>query len=692
IGSCLEDSIQMIARTSNGTIYQWLLNGLDIPAATDRVFWAKQSGEYVVRISNGSCATPSAPVNLQRFMPPTIYTEADTVHGILPTLPQWLWTNKIPREKRGAPLLQQLAIGPNGESYLLSSVARRGKYLDQIHGFFSQGIYRETTTFEEMEQASSGNRYLAVDPDGYVIVADNDRYLSKYSRNGRLLWSSREARQQVIGLAVDPLGNIYSSGRFEDTLYLGANAIPTKSARDGLFLAKHSSRGELLWVQTYAVDGYPYDFGNALQVDCLGQVYLAGGFRLIANFEDPILRAGLRGDNFFVVKFSPEGQVIWGKGLQTDRTRLRTSDFQVDCEGNVSLCLNRDLYRMSTHGKVGWNGKLLQPNGAAKLTRLSSANEDVYVAGYTDRDQMFVTKLNRLNRQIILWKDNAGAIGEGSLPAIGADPEGNILVAGISKGNGFPGAQMDLTSGSYSFLMKYGKQDFQFERKPVELCGEQPVNLFVRETDGVSYQWYRNDQALNGATKAQLLVAQPGNYQVMSFSGDCQRLSDPLQVIKCGGNAKPNAPVATISTVPGPIDISPEPPARKPIIEPNLTYNPDGSPRKLKNRKVKPQNDITIRSTKATVYVWDHAAADRDTISLNINGEWVLEYYELNKRQIAIEFDFEEGDNYITLYAHNLGTTPPNTASIMVDDGIRRQTMQLRSTLRNCGSLRIRKE
>jgi hypothetical protein len=123
-----------------------------------------------------------------------------------------------------------------------------------------------------------------------------------------------------------------------------------------------------------------------------------------------------------------------------------------------------------------------------------------------------------------------------------------------------------------------------------------------------------------------------------------------------------------------------------------LRVSADGTPSRLRNRRIKTQVQITVSSPEVSLYVWDHAAQDRDTISINLNGEWILEEYGLQNRKLKLSSQLRRGDNYIMLYAHNLGTTPPNTASITVDDGQRQQTLQLRSTLRNCGMLRVRVE
>lgn len=693
-GFCLEDSVLLEARSSNGTIYQWQLNQLDIPAATGRSFWAKTPGMYGVRISNGSCATSSPAINLRRFATPVIFSADDTVNGVLPTIPQWQWTNKLPRERRGDPIIKDVSVGADGGIYVLSTRARRGGYLDQISVFRKQGLYQ--FAFPDIEQQDGGKRFLAVDPEGKVILADNTHYLSKYRPDGQLMWSKNQRRDAIDGVTTDPLGHIYTCGRFTDTLVIGRERIPAPQ-RDGFFVAKHSPAGEMLWVKTFPVDRYKYDFGNAIQTDCMGNVYVVGGFRLIANFRDPVLRAGLKGDSFFVIKMTPEGEVIWGKSLSTSSTRTRTNDMDVDCEGNVYLALNRSLYRLDTHGREKWKGELLQPSGSrAVKTRIQSVSKDLYVHGMSDKGHVFVSKLNRLNRQVILWQDNGSNASDLDVPAIASDEEGNVFVSGISKGNDFAGAQFDLTSGSPAYLMKYGEKDVEFRREPINMCGKEIISLYTRDVDGVSYQWLLDGEEIPGANSPSLDTDQGGTYQVLMYTEDCERISDPLQLTECGEDPELLPDVAVVERPqrgdpkPQKKEIEPEPDVKDPRIEQDITYTSDGTPKRIKRRKVVSQREIRVRSREAVITIWDHAAADHDTISINVNGEWLIQEYELVKKKLVLNYSFKQGDNFIILYAHNLGTTPPNTASIMVDDGIRRQTLELRSTLRNCGTLKVR--
>ncbi|MEZ4775851.1 MAG: hypothetical protein R3D00_21905 [Bacteroidia bacterium] len=688
---CLDDSVQLSANRSFGQTYQWQKNKLDIPGANTANFWVKSPGRYRLMILNGSCAATSEEMNLQRFTPPGIYTAADTVNGLLPILPRWLWTNKLPKPK-GEAVIRDIAVGPNGGAYILSTTDKRGKPYDQITGFFPEGLYR--VSFPEIKRNSYSPGFMVADPEGNLILSNNDTYIEKYRPDGLLMWTKDEPRQNMTGLAVDALGFIYTSGRFRDTLIMGNKRIPAAN-RGGLFVAKHSPKGELVWLKTFPVDYYEDDFGNSLHIDCDGNVYLAGGFTSIANFRLEVLRASLRGDSYFVAKLNPDGEFKWAFKINTEKTRYRTHDIHTDCDGNTWVALNREIWRMDPYGVVRWQGQMLTPNGSITLkTRIHSSEGDLYISGITDRSEYFVTKLNRLDKQAIIWQNKNASSTDFDLPAINADEEGHVYIAGISRGNNFEGSQFDLTSGSPAFLMKYGRPNLASKREPLNICYGEAVTLLTQVTEGLNYQWLRNGKAIPGATGRSLDVRTPGTYQVKAFADLCERISEPQQVTRCGeeNDAPPQVATTTPQIVRPTIKEEPAEPEPPVItkVETDIDYDRSGSPLKIRNRRVKKQEEIVISNPEVTIYIWDHAAEDQDTVSINVNGQWLVENYGLKKQKKAVSYTFHKGDNFIILYAHNLGALPPNTASITVDDGVREQTLQLRSTLSNCGTLKVR--
>ncbi|MEL6591903.1 MAG: hypothetical protein AAFQ68_17550, partial [Bacteroidota bacterium] len=474
---CLDDSVELSANSPSATAYQWRKNGLDIPNAKRESFWVKTPGEYSVRVYRGECIQNSKPLNLQRLTPPVIFSGGDTINGLLPVLPKWLWTNKVPYQK-GDTYIRDIAANSKGETYVLHTLSKRGRYYDQITGFFANGLYR--TSFPEQQRRDLDPRMMAVDPNGNLILGSEESYLIKYYPDGRIMWRLDAEIPELNGVATDPLGNIFTFGRFKDQLKIGKRVVAAPR-RGGMFVCKHSPAGEVLWIRVFGVDGSQYPFGNAIHTDCEGNVYLAGGLELIANFKEDIIRASLRENTYFLAKFDTHGRLQWARRATTFKTRTQTLDVHTDCEGNSFLMLNRELFRFNAAGNLLWEGKLASPDDHyVNQARIHSIGGDLYVAGITNRAENFVTKLNRLNRQIILWEDKGGEVGPDYLPAISGQ-EDEIFVAGISRSNNFPGDQFDLTSKSVGYLMKYAPPSYVSEREPIELCGKEPVTLFVKE-------------------------------------------------------------------------------------------------------------------------------------------------------------------------------------------------------------------
>jgi hypothetical protein len=64
---CPGDSILLAAATNQGATYQWLKDGVLIPGADTTLFWAKQTGNYQVMVSDTACSRFSLPFSLSLY-------------------------------------------------------------------------------------------------------------------------------------------------------------------------------------------------------------------------------------------------------------------------------------------------------------------------------------------------------------------------------------------------------------------------------------------------------------------------------------------------------------------------------------------------------------------------------------------------------------------------------------------------
>lgn len=101
---------------------------------------------------------------------------------------------------------------------------------------------------------------------------------------------------------------------------------------------------------------------------------------------------------------------------------------------------------------------------------------------------------------------------------------------------------------------------------------------------------------------------------------------------------------------------------------------------------------VSITSTKVTISVWDHGQIDGDIVSIYVNGKLVIgeQVLEGPSRPIVVDADLEyTGYNYVLLYAHNVGSIPPNTCSIEIFDGTNKESFVLESNLSTNGAVNI---
>lgn len=130
------------------------------------------------------------------------------------------------------------------------------------------------------------------------------------------------------------------------------------------------------------------------------------------------------------------------------------------------------------------------------------------------------------------------------------------------------------------------------------------------------------------------------------------------------------------------------------LPNPDLTFasGEDTLPSSLAGRNVVSTNPkpLVVSSRSITIYVWDDDQADGDIVSLNLNGKWVLEKYQLNKKKKIINVKLQPyKNNYLLLYAHNEGKIPPNTAGISIFDGFSETKLNLKSDLKSSDAVKL---
>lgn len=114
-------------------------------------------------------------------------------------------------------------------------------------------------------------------------------------------------------------------------------------------------------------------------------------------------------------------------------------------------------------------------------------------------------------------------------------------------------------------------------------------------------------------------------------------------------------------------------------------------PTPFQRREVSIVNEIEVRAKTVEVRFYDNGTVDGDIISIYFNNELVKQRQTLTSSPIRFTLQLKEGqDNIIAMYAENLGTIPPNTALMVVDDGSSVIRIPLESNMQQSGAVRIR--
>lgn len=108
-------------------------------------------------------------------------------------------------------------------------------------------------------------------------------------------------------------------------------------------------------------------------------------------------------------------------------------------------------------------------------------------------------------------------------------------------------------------------------------------------------------------------------------------------------------------------------------------------------QEYKPETELEFQNTTIEIRVWDDKILDGDIVSLYLNDSLILKEYEIVKELKKIKIQVPKGSVcYLTLYAHNLGTIPPNTANISISDGITEKKIELKSDLYKSASVELK--
>ncbi len=322
------------------------------------------------------------------------------------------------------------------------------------------------------------------------------------------------------GIAVDNTANVYITGWYGGTVTFGAFSL---SSNTGAYLVKYDSNGNVLWAK--GSSGGQAE-GLGITTDEVGNIYVTGTFQASILFGSYLL-SSVGYFDVFIVKYDPNGNVLWAKsggGLKTDQGFSLTTDhlnnLYVTGQNQSGLFVmgsdtitNQGIFiaKFDSTGNELW---LKSVAGSDGYNIASDLSNNVYIAGDSDI-KVVLMKYDFTGNQ--LWYKTATS-GEGRWVA--TDGSDNVYFTGWYNSSSIKFGSKTLTNagGNDAFFVKYDSSGNVLWAKSIGGLGDE-------EGWGVTTDKNKNVYLAGGFTSDSLkldtinILQPPGSIDPTFFAG-----------------------------------------------------------------------------------------------------------------------------------------------------------------------------
>lgn len=314
---------------------------------------------------------------------------------------------------------------------------------------------------------------VATDGEGNIIVAGStagaldgtshggaDGYVRKYAPNGAPLWTQQfgtGADDYVAAVATDDEGNIVVAGYTLGSLQ-GAN-----QGEFDAYVRKYGPNGDYRWTEQFGTNTDDHAF--AVTTDDEGNIMVAG------STSGPLQGANQGGYDAYVRKYGPSGDYRWTRQFGTTGIDEATA-VATDTEGAIIVAGSTwgALFGANQGESDAFVLKLGPTGGDIWSVQYGTGSYEEALAVTTDRERNIIVagstegSLDAGNQGSVdghvrkyapnrdhLWSRQFGTDASDISPAVTTDGEGNVIVAGNTRGS----LQGPNQGDSDAFVRKY---------------------------------------------------------------------------------------------------------------------------------------------------------------------------------------------------------------------------------------------
>lgn len=212
-------------------------------------------------------------------------------------------------------------------------------------------------------------------------------------------WHHQESTSGVfyISSAIDSSENVYTIGRFSDTLSFQLSGISSTVHANGgqdAFIQKNSPSGELQWVY-HLSGGSLWEDARDICIDSNGDLIICGNFQDTVNFDPTNTNTTLfsnGNDDVFILKLSGHGVFQWVKQIGSP-SQDRGQDCIVDSQNNVYVS-GTFSDTLDANPGVGISTHICSPgNNNSFLLKLDSLGNFVWFNNYGNEHNDYINGL-----------------------------------------------------------------------------------------------------------------------------------------------------------------------------------------------------------------------------------------------------------------------------------------------------------
>jgi hypothetical protein len=306
-------------------------------------------------------------------------------------------------------------VSKGASDVFISKLDAAGNFLwaKSVSGPYGQGAHSITLD-------GSGNIYITgffwgltdFDPGvgtfNLTNIYNQDIFILKLDSSGNFVWAKQinESTYEDDGysITVDAISNVYITGYFNYTADFDPGPGTYNLNNGNIFVLKLDSAGNFVWAKGFG--GMGWNIGYSIKVDAIGNVYVAGQFEGLADFDPNtgvynLISVGDK--DAFVVKFNSSGNFVWAKqigSLGDDRSYSlvldalnniyitgyfsQTADFDPGSGiFNLTSAGGNDVFvlKLDNYGNFVWAKKFDGTQGQTCFSIAIDSVNNIYVAG-----------------------------------------------------------------------------------------------------------------------------------------------------------------------------------------------------------------------------------------------------------------------------------------------------------------------